>query len=70
MKLDVRHLGIPDRPLVGSLADDAQGRIFFLDETLDRVIGAVRRWPEFAAEAGLPDAHAAMLAREMPASQW
>lgn len=29
MKLDVRHLGIPDQPLVGSLADDARGRIFF-----------------------------------------
>lgn len=29
MKLDVRHLGLPDEPLVGALADDARGRIFF-----------------------------------------
>lgn len=41
-----------------------------IDETLDRVIGVIRRWPEFAAEAGLPEAHAAMLATEMPAHRW
>ncbi len=41
-----------------------------IDETLDRVIGVIRRWPEFAAAANLPDAHAAMLASEMPARRW
>lgn len=41
-----------------------------IDETLDRVVEVIRRWPEFAAEANLPDAHAAMLASEMPANRW
>ena len=29
MKLDVRYLGLPEQPLIGSLADDSRGRIFF-----------------------------------------
>ena len=29
MKLNVRHLGMPGQPLVGALADDARGRVFF-----------------------------------------
>ncbi len=41
-----------------------------IDETLGRVIGVIRRWQEFAAEAGLSNSHAAMLASEMPASRW
>lgn len=41
-----------------------------IDQTLDRVIETIRRWPEYAADAGLPPAHAAMLADEMPALRW
>ncbi|MCB1133506.1 MAG: type II toxin-antitoxin system HipA family toxin [Verrucomicrobiae bacterium] len=39
-------------------------------EKTGRVIDAVRRWPEFAAEAGLSDGRAEMLRAEMPASRW
>jgi serine/threonine-protein kinase HipA len=41
-----------------------------IDDALGRVIDAIRRWPEFASEAGLSAPHAAMLAREMPATRW
>ncbi|MCU0752300.1 MAG: type II toxin-antitoxin system HipA family toxin [Akkermansiaceae bacterium] len=41
-----------------------------IDEKIHRVIDAIRRWPEFAAEAGLAEGHAAMLATEMPAIHW
>jgi serine/threonine-protein kinase HipA len=41
-----------------------------IDEKLDRVLDAIRRWHEFAADAGLSEAHAAQLAAEMPASRW
>ncbi len=41
-----------------------------IDDALARVIDTIRRWPEFAAEAGLPETHAAMLANEMPATHW
>jgi serine/threonine-protein kinase HipA len=41
-----------------------------LDETIDRVLAAIRRWPEFAEAAGIPEAHAALLADEFPASDW
>lgn len=41
-----------------------------VDEKIGRVIDAIRRWPEFAAEAGLSGARAAMLAAEMPATRW
>ena len=54
---DLRHLG----------RDQAVRRI---DEKIARVIDAIRRWPEFAAEAGLTGSHAAMLAAEMPATRW
>lgn len=54
---DLRQLG----------RDQAVRRI---DEKLDRVLSAIRRWPEFAAAAGLPEGHAAQLATEMPASRW
>lgn len=54
---DLRQLG----------RDQAVRRI---DEKIARVIDTIRRWPEFAAEAGLADLHAAMLAAEMPASRW
>ncbi len=40
------------------------------DEKISRVLEAVRRWPEFAADAGLREGHAAMLASEMPACRW
>ena len=38
--------------------------------TAEFLIDAIRRWPEFAAEAGLSGARAAMLAAEMPATRW
>ncbi|MCH7225084.1 type II toxin-antitoxin system HipA family toxin [Haloferula sp. A504] len=41
-----------------------------IDEKIGRVIDVVRRWPEFAATAGLPEGHAARLATEMPTSRW
>lgn len=40
------------------------------DEKIGRVVDAVRRWPEFAAAAGLRESHAVMLATEMPAQRW
>ncbi len=59
------HLGPADLRRLGR--DQGVRRI---DETLNRVIETIRRWPEFAAEAGLPTVHAAMLADEMPALRW
>jgi len=41
-----------------------------IDDQIDRVLAAIRRWPEFAAAAGLPAAHATLLQAEMPASSW
>lgn len=41
-----------------------------LDDKLGRVLDAVRRWPEFAAAAGLSEGQAALLAAEMPATRW
>jgi len=41
-----------------------------VDEKIARVIAAIQRWPEFAAEAGLSGARAAMLGAEMPAARW
>jgi serine/threonine-protein kinase HipA len=54
---DLRRLG----------RDQAVRRI---DEKIARVIDTIRRWPEYAAAAGLTGSHAAMLAAEMPASRW
>jgi len=65
--IDGRHANLGRSDLRKLGRDQGVRRI---DETLDRVIGAIRRWPEFAAGAGLPDAHAATLATEMPASRW
>lgn len=41
-----------------------------VDECLDRITGTIRRWPEFAVQAGLTEGQAAMLAAEMPATRW
>lgn len=41
-----------------------------IDDQIDKVLAAIRRWPEFAAAAGLPEAHAAQLHSEMPGSAW
>jgi serine/threonine-protein kinase HipA len=41
-----------------------------VDEKIASVTETIRHWPEFAAEAGLGDGHAAMLAAEMPAMRW
>ena len=41
-----------------------------IDDTIDRILTSIRRWPEFATAAGIPDHHAALLADEMPASRW
>lgn len=41
-----------------------------IDERIERVLSAIRRWPEFAAQSGLPERHVALLADEMPASAW
>lgn len=41
-----------------------------VDEIISGVLDTVRRWPEFAADAGLPGPRAAALAAEMPAHQW
>lgn len=41
-----------------------------VDETLDRVVAAVRRWPEFAAAAGVPQARSDEIAAGMPAEGW
>ena len=54
---DLRQLG----------RDQAVRRI---DEKIARVIDTIRRWPEFAAQAGLAEGHATMLAAEMPACRW
>lgn len=54
---DLRHLG----------RDQGIRRI---DETLDRIIQTIRRWPEFALAAGLSENHTSILATEMPATRW
>ncbi len=41
-----------------------------IDETLDRLIQTIRRWPEFAQTAGLPETFTSILAAEMPAMHW
>lgn len=41
-----------------------------LDDTIDQALGAIRRWPEFAEAAGIPESHAALLADEFPAATW
>lgn len=41
-----------------------------IDEKIDQVLAAVRRWPEFAAAAGLSGADADRIGSEMPASRW
>ena len=41
-----------------------------IGDTLDRILTAIRRWPEFAEAAGIPAAHAKLLADEFPARDW
>jgi serine/threonine-protein kinase HipA len=41
-----------------------------LGEQIGEVIDAVRRWPEFAAQAGLADTEMALLQDEFPTSRW
>ncbi|MEP4079469.1 type II toxin-antitoxin system HipA family toxin [Haloferula sp.] len=41
-----------------------------IDDTIDRVLAAIRRWPEFAEAAGISEAHAKLLVDEFPASTW
>jgi hypothetical protein len=41
-----------------------------IDDTIDRILEAIRRWPEFAAAAGIPSSHAAAMEAEFPASEW
>lgn len=59
------HLAPRDLRLLGR--DQGVRRI---EETIAHVIDTIRRWPEFAAEAGLSSGYAALLANEMPALQW
>jgi len=65
--IDGRFSGLAPADLRRLGRDQAVRRI---DETIGRVIDTIRRWPEFAAEAGLGETHAAMLAAEMPAARW
>lgn len=37
---------------------------------IERVLDAIRRWPEFATEAGLSSQRVSLLAGEMPATRW
>jgi serine/threonine-protein kinase HipA len=62
-----RFSGLSPRDLQRLGRDQGVRRI---DESLARVIDVIRRWPEFAAQAGLPEGPAAMLAAEMPATRW
>jgi hypothetical protein len=39
-------------------------------DQIEQVLSAVRRWPEFAAEAGISEGHSRMLASEMPGLSW
>jgi serine/threonine-protein kinase HipA len=41
-----------------------------IDDTIGRVLTAIKRWPEFASEAGIPEPHAKILAAEFPATSW
>lgn len=41
-----------------------------VDGLIDQVLATVRCWPDFAAEAGLPDQHTTALAAEMPGLGW
>ncbi|MGB6221184.1 type II toxin-antitoxin system HipA family toxin [Haloferula sp.] len=41
-----------------------------IDDTIDRVLNAIRRWPEFAASAGIPSSHSSLLFNEFPANHW
>ncbi|MFC7336277.1 type II toxin-antitoxin system HipA family toxin [Haloferula chungangensis] len=41
-----------------------------VDDSIDQVLTAIRRWPEFADAARIPETHAALLARDFPASEW
>jgi len=41
-----------------------------IDEAIDKILTAIRRWPEFAEAAGIPETHAALLAEEFPVSDW
>ena len=36
-----------------------------IDDTIDRILTSIRRWPEFATAAGIPDHHAALLADDV-----
>ena len=41
-----------------------------VDDKIGRVLDSVRKWEDFAADAGLSETHAAMLSAEMPAARW
>lgn len=41
-----------------------------MDSQIGAVLDAVKRWPEFAARAGLPDTETALLQDEFPAGRW
>lgn len=41
-----------------------------VDETISQVLGAVRRWPEFAGQAGLRETETRLLQDEFPAGRW
>ena len=41
-----------------------------IDDQIDKVLAAIRRWPEFADAAGLSQSHAAQLHSEMPGAAW
>ena len=41
-----------------------------IDDTIDRILEAIRRWPEFATAAGIPSPHATAMEAEFPASEW
>jgi serine/threonine-protein kinase HipA len=41
-----------------------------IDDTIDRILEAICRWPEFATAAGIPSPHATAMEAEFPASEW
>lgn len=41
-----------------------------VDDTVEKVLAAIHRWPEFASEAGIPEFHAEWMRSEFPATEW
>ena len=59
------NLGIPDLQALAT----SQG-IRRADDQIGQILDAIRKWPEFAQEAGLPENERKLLADEFPASRW